>query len=228
MKKILYSAALLILLVSVNNEAFAEESLPILGEAQIDIKTEDDHYVVKEYIELIDIQQDTIQIEHTLSKITNNQVSEVTFSQEDKEVSPTINAGDLLDWYVLQLDRSEQGTAAYTIEYTVPRTDNNFDVPLFVPEFAGENEKREVLVSFKAPVDTEIQKNSFPNITEGGQNYTEKHMANIPAKIAYVFSEKTIFLHSYNIVSFIAIFALLILLVSWGMVEIKKSKGSAS
>lgn len=224
MKKLLYSMILLALMLSINHKAFAEETLPVLNKAVIDIETEDGQYVVTEQIELINIQGEVLEVGHTLSKITNNQVSEVLFNTADKEVSPIVETGERLDKYILQLNNSERGIVAYTIKYKVPRSNNNFDVPLFVPDYAANDVERNISISFKSPKDMEIQKNSFPNIIEGGQNQVEKHMTNIPSKVAYIFSDKTVYLHSYNIISFIAIFALVVLLVSWGLVEVRKSK----
>ena len=224
MKKLLYSMILLALMLSINHKAFAEEALPILNKAVIDIETEDGQYVVTEQIELINIQGESLEVGHLLSKITNNQVSEVLFNTAEGVVSPSIETGERLDKYILPLNNIAQESVAYTIEYKIPRVDNRFDVPLFVPDFATSDVERNIFISFKAPEGMEIQKNSFPNIIEGGQNHVEKHMTNIPSKVAYVFSKETVYLHSYNVISFIAIFALIVLLVSWGLVEIKKSK----
>ncbi|ARK25339.1 hypothetical protein SporoP37_12190 [Sporosarcina sp. P37] len=225
MKRLLCSAVILLMMMPIHHRAHAEEVVPVLSKAEIQIVTNDDHYTVIEQIQLGDIQENHIEVGHTLSKLADNGLSDISFTSDGKDIQPTIENGDLLDKYMLELPRTEQGTADYTIEYTVPRSDQHFDIPLFVPDIAAVDAERNVHLQFEAPEGMEIQKNSFPNIVKGGQQTAEKHMTNIPSKVSYVFADKTIYFHSYNIVSFIALFALLILLVSWGAVEVRKSKG---
>ncbi len=199
---------------------FAEEKVPILDSATIDITIDNDIYKVKEEVVVKDL--DGNQITHDVKEITENKVTQVLFTDDEGELTPEIDEGETLHKYTIQPNSATDAEVRYTIEYEVEKKEDIFEIPLFVPEYATSGDDRDVHITFQAPEGTIIQKNSFPIVNDAGQNQVEKDMTNMPAIAKYVYAENPTAIHSFSVISFIAIFSILLILLGWAIVEKKK------
>lgn len=208
-----------------NTVSAEEQESPYVSDATIEMILQDSVYTVKERIELANIQAiEDGKIEHILKQITENKVVDVKISSNGVELIPEIVKGDTFDKYSLDLSNEEGDTVEYIIEYNVNKAGSVFDVPLFVPEYATKGDIRTVHFKFQAPEGMIIQKNSFPIVNEAGLNNINKSMANIPAMTKFVLSEKQNVFNSFNVISSIALITLFLILLYWGIYEMKKKR----
>lgn len=202
------------------NPVFAEENKPVLDQADIEITIDNNVYTVKEKIILSNLNGKSIT--HYTKEITENKVENVIFSNEEGELIPVIDTGETLHNYTIEPNSDSRSKISYTIEYNVEKQEDEFEIPLFVPEYATYGEQRVVSLSFQAPDGNKIQKNSFPVVLDSDQSYVEVDMANVPGIAKYIYSEHPTSIHSFSIISFIAIFSIFLILAGWAIVEIKK------
>lgn len=200
---------------------FAEEDPgPVLKEANIEITIDNKVYKVREEISVSNLNGQSIS--HDLKEITQNKVSNVTFESNKEELIPEIDEGKTLQKYTIQPNNESNKDVSYTIEYNVEKVGDEFEIPLFVPEYAAAGDDRDVNISFQAPEGTKIQKNSFPIVNKANQTQVEKDMTNIPAIAKYVYAKNPTSIHSFSIISFIALFSLFAILIGWAIVEMKR------
>lgn len=211
---------ILLLFMSPLNKVIASESEPTLQNANIDIVTEDDVYRIKMHLLINDYKGESIK--HYLKTTSENKLLSVSFKLEGQELDFNTSKGEVLDTYNLNASDDFGSSFEYTIEYEVLNNEDEFEVPLFVPDISAASEERNVYLNFEAPKGNVIQKNSFPIVIEKNQEKTSKQMANIPAIVKYVYSEKPTNFHMFNIISFIAISVLILILITWAYIERRK------
>lgn len=220
-KVVKFSVGLLLMfLISFYTVSAAEEEEPFLDKATIEITIEDDLYTVKQDIVLSNLNGDSVV--HNTKEITENKITNVTFTSDEGELIPEIEEGETLNKYIITPTSNGNEKTSYTIEYNVEKNEGVFEVPLFVPEYATYSDDRVIEITFQAPEGSKIQKNSFPNVNKSNQTYVEKKMSNIPAIAKYVYSENPTSIHLFSVVSFLAIFSLVVLLIGWAIVEKKR------
>ena len=218
MRKSIAMGLVFILLVFVSSQSVnAEETSPILDQANIEITIDNDVYTIKQDVVLSNFHGESVL--HSTKEITENKITNVIFTDDEGELTPVIDEGETLHKYTIEPTNNDGENYSYTIEYNVEKKQDEFEVPLFVPEYASSGDDRVVKISFQAPEGNKIQKNSFPNVIKSNQSYVEKDMANVPVIAKYVFSENPTVFHSFNIISFIPIFSLFLLLTGWAIVE---------
>ncbi len=218
-----------ILFLLVNPVVFAEEKdPPFLKESTIDIDADNDHYYeVHQDITIGNIDSlEGSEIMHTLSNINEVQVNDLKMTSKDIDLTYTVEEKDALNKYTLDVSESKNDTLNYQISYTVQLNDEEFTVPLFVPEFGSIAEKNIVIINFEGPEDMVLQLNSFPVIKGNKGNSDTSYMMNIPSHVKYVFYEEKRHFNTFNIVGWGSLIAFLIVVFVWIRGEVKKEKGA--
>ncbi|MFD1067641.1 hypothetical protein [Oceanobacillus locisalsi] len=219
----------LILLLFANSTVSAEEKEPpFLEKANVDIKgDEDKHYEVQQDITIGNISSlEDEEIMHTLTNINDVQVDNLTFTSADDDLTYTVEEKDALDKYILDLTEFEGDTFNYQVSYTAQLDNEEFTVPLFVPEFGSIAEENIVDIHFEAPEEMVLQLNSFPVVKGNEGNSDTNYMMNIPSHVKYVFYTETKHFNLFNIIGWGSLVAFLLVVFVWIRGEVKKKKGA--
>lgn len=217
-----------ILLLFANSAVFAEEKEPpFLEKAAIDIKTDDDKYY--EVLQDITIGNfaslENGEMMHTLTNINDVQVDNLEITSADRELTYSVEEKNALNKFFLETSEGEGDTFNYQISFTVQLEEDEFTVPLFVPEFGSIAEENIVAIHFEAPEDMILQLNSFPVIKGKKENSDTSYMMNIPSHVKYVFYEEKKHFNSFNIIGWGSLVVFLLIVFAWIRGEVKKQKG---
>lgn len=221
------TSIVLIFILFTSSATFAEEKEPpFLEKAAIDIKTDNDKYY--EVLQDITIENfaslENGEIMHTLTNINEVQVDNLEITSADRELTYTVEEKNALNKFFLETE-GEGETFNYQISFTVQLEDDEFTVPLFVPEFGSIAEENIVAIHFEAPEDMFLQLNSFPVIKGKKGNSDTSYMMNIPSHVKYVFYEEKKHFNSFNIVGWGSLVVFLLIVFAWIRGEVKKQKG---
>lgn len=218
-----------ILFLFVNPVVFAEEKEPpFLEESTINIDVDDDkYYEIHQDITIgnIDSFEDE-EMMHTLTNLNEVQVNDLKITYEDSELTYTVMEKNALSKYFIEAPKNEGDTLSYQISFTVQLDDEEFTVPLFVPEFGSIAEENIVAINFEGPEDMVLQLNSFPVIKGNKGNSDTSYMMNIPSHVKYVFYAEKRHFNTFNIVGWGSLIAFLIVVFVWIRGEVKKEKGA--
>lgn len=227
-KKALFVTLIVLIFPLFSNSAvFAEEKEPpFLEEATIDVTGDNDKYY--EVLQDITIGNFTSlengEIMHTLTNINEVQVDNLKITSGDSELTYTVEEKAALSKFFLETSKSEGDTFNYQVSYTVQLEEEEFTVPLFVPEFGSIAEENIVAIHFESPEDMILQLNSFPVIKGNKGNSDTSYMMNIPSHVKYVFYEEKKHFNSFNIIGWGSLVAFLLIVFVWIKGEVKKGE----
>lgn len=162
-------------------------------------------------------------VELLFSKINNAQVDSLVIKTNEKILQVSSTTGSVLDKLYFNLPAGTTNQFVYQIEYRVTLPKDVFTVPLIVPNYATTGKELCVVIDYIGPKGTFIQENSFPEVHSPKGHSIESVLANLPSHVSYVYADSpSSFFNSYNMISVVVFFILVIIIAKWIRTEIFK------